>query len=434
MLQCRRRFGPDSIGAYIVNGVQGPDDIVAPLLLAQWAEAFDKRSNALAIDIAPMFDSMEALEGAGAALEAALADPVYRKHLDARYRRQMVFVGYSESGKQAGVCASRVAAYRAQDAIEAVLTQAGERSILVHARGGSIARGGGRIDTMVTSMPPRTIKGGLRLTEQGEGITQNYGLGPIALRTLERAFGALAMASATSLEAEVQSVERRGLAIATRLAEVSGRLYKNFFADTPAMDAWFRDVTPIDVIERMQIGARPISREGFEGLAGLRAVPWVFAWTQNRMMLPGWLGAGLGLKTIIDDFGLAEVRASYRAWPFLRRLLDDIEVMLARSDLEIARHYLRLHPASPDFFEQVLKERQLAVVSILAIKDQQDLLDSDRTAQRGLQLRNPYVDPMNLMQVDLLRRWRQSGREDQDLFEALLASVSGIALGLQSTG
>jgi phosphoenolpyruvate carboxylase len=152
------------------------------------------------------------------------------------------------------------------------------------------------------------------------------------------------------------------------------------------------------------------------------------------MMLPGWLGAGLGLKTIIDDFGLAEVRASYRAWPFLRRLLDDIEVMLARSDLEIARHYLRLHPASPDFFEQVLKERQLAVVSILAIKDQQDLLDSDRTAQRGLQLRNPYVDPMNLMQVDLLRRWRQSGREDQDLFEALLASVSGIALGLQSTG
>jgi phosphoenolpyruvate carboxylase len=434
MLQCRRRFGPDAIGAYIVNGVQGPDDIVAPLLLAQWAEAFDKRSNALAIDIAPMFDSMEALEGAGAALEAALADRVYRKHLDGRHRRQMVFVGYSESGKQAGVCASRVAAYRAQDAIEAVLTRAGERSILVHARGGSIARGGGRIDTMVTSMPPRTIKGGLRLTEQGEGITQNYGLSPIALRTLERAFGALAMASATSLEVEVQSVERRGLAIATRLAEVSGRLYKSFFADTPAMDAWFRDVTPIDVIERMQIGARPIIREGFAGLAGLRAVPWVFAWTQNRMMLPGWLGAGLGLKTIIDDFGLAEVRTSYRAWPFLRRLLDDIEVMLARSDLDISRHYLGLHAASPNFFEQVLDERRLAVGAILAIKDQQDLLDADRTAQRGLQLRNPYVDPMNLMQVDLLRRWRQSGREDQDLFEALLASVSGIALGLQSTG
>jgi phosphoenolpyruvate carboxylase len=151
-------------------------------------------------------------------------------------------------------------------------------------------------------------------------------------------------------------------------------------------------------------------------------------------MLPGWLGAGLGLKTIIDDFGLVEVRTSYRAWPFLRRLLDDIEVMLARSDLDISRHYLGLHAASPNFFEQVLDERRLAVGAILAIKDQQDLLDADRTAQRGLQLRNPYVDPMNLMQVDLLRRWRQSGREDQDLFEALLASVSGIALGLQSTG
>jgi phosphoenolpyruvate carboxylase len=346
----------------------------------------------------------------------------------------MVFVGYSESGKQAGVCASRIAAYRAQEAIEAVLTRAGEHSILVHARGGSIARGGGRIDTMVTSMPPRTIKGGLRLTEQGEGISQNYGLGPIALRTLERAFGALAIASATALEADVQLIEQRGLSIATRLGEVSGQLYKNFFADTPAMNAWFRNVTPIDVIERMQIGGRPIVREGFEGLAGLRAVPWVFAWTQNRMMLPGWLGAGQGLRGIIEDFGLAEVQSSYHAWPFLRRLIDDIEVMLARSDLEIARHYLSLHHDSADFFGQVVEDHGLAIAAVLAIKDQRELLDGDRTAQRGLQLRNPYVDPMNLMQVDLLRRWRQSGREDQDLFEALLASVSGIALGLQSTG
>jgi len=434
MLQCRRRFGPDSVGAYIVNGVQGPDDIVAPLLLAQWAEAFDKRSNALAIDIAPMFDSMEALDGAGAALEAALTDPVYRKHLDGRQRRQMVFVGYSESGKQAGVCASRVAAYKAQEAIEAVLTRAGERSIIVHARGGSIARGGGRIDNMVTSMPPQTIKGGLRLTEQGEGISQNYGLSPIALRTLERAFGALALASVTAREADVRSIEQRGLAIATRLAEVSGQVYKNFFADTPAMNAWFRDVTPIDVIERMQIGGRPIVREGFEGLAGLRAVPWVFAWTQNRMMLPGWLGSGQGLQTIITDFGLAEVQSSYRSWPFLARLIDDIEVMLARSDLDIARHYLALHRDSAGFFAPVVEEQRLAMAAVLAIKDQGELLDGDRTAQRGLQLRNPYVDPMNLMQVDLLRRWRQSGREDQDLFEALLASVSGIALGLQSTG
>lgn len=434
MLQCRRRFGPDSVGAYIVNGVQGPDDIVAPLLLAQWAEAFDKRSNALAIDIAPMFDSMEALEAAGATLEAALADPVYRRHLDTRHRRQMVFVGYSESGKQAGVCASRIAAYRAQESIETVLSNAGEESILAHARGGSIPRGGGRIDTMVTSMPPQTIKGGLRLTEQGEGITQNYGLGPIALRTLERAFGALAMAGAGEMDSQTRVSTERGIAVATRLGEVSGRHYQNFFSDTPAMNAWFRDVTPIDVIERMQIGARPIVREGFEGLAGLRAVPWVFAWTQNRMMLPGWFGAGAGLKAVMAEFGSSDVRASYREWSFMRRLLDDIEVMLARSDLDIARHYLALHPASTDFFEQVCEEHRFARDAVLEIKEQTQLLDADRTAQRGLQLRNPYVDPMNLMQVDLLRRWRQSGRENQDLFEALLASVSGIALGLQSTG
>lgn len=434
MLQCRRRFGAESIGAYVVNGVLGTDDLIAPLLLAQWAEAFDKRSNALAIDIAPMFDSITALERAPSILRQALADPVYRRHLDARGRKQFAFVGYSESSKQAGVIASRYAAYQAQSGIAATLAAAGEQHVIIHARGGSIARGGGRIDALVTGMPPETINGGLRLTEQGEGINQNYGLGPIALRTLERAFGSLSLAASDVRRGMRLEIDPRHAKIAADLAAVSAARFRELFVETPQCHAWFRDVTPIDVIERMQIGARSIVRENFSGLAAIRAVPWVFAWTQNRMMLPGWFGAGAALQQVLERHGAEALRQSYESWPFMHRLLDDIEVMLARADLDIASHYQALHAAPSHFFEIILAEYEWAVNGLLIVKQQRQLLDGEATQQRALQLRNPYVDPMNLMQVDLLRRWRATEREDRELFEALLASVSGIALGLQSTG
>ncbi|MFM7798696.1 MAG: phosphoenolpyruvate carboxylase, partial [Planctomycetota bacterium] len=192
--------------------------------------------------------------------------------------------------------------------------------------------------------------------------------------------------------------------------------------------------TPIDVIERMQVGGRPAVRPGFDGLQGLRASPWVFAWTQNRMMLPGWFGAGTGLRAAVDGCGLADVRAAAKGWAFLRDLLEAVEVMLARSDLDIAARYEALAVADHGFGAQLRAEHELAVATLLEVKEQQGLLDGDRTQQRALQLRNPYVDPMNLMQVDLLRRWRAAGREDRDLFDALVASVSGIAHGLQSNG
>ena len=184
----------------------------------------------------------------------------------------------------------------------------------------------------------------------------------------------------------------------------------------------------------MQVGGRPAVRPGFDGLQGLRASPWVFAWTQNRMMLPGWFGAGTGLRTAIDAFGLADVRSAAREWAFLRDLLEAVEVMLARSDLEIAARYEALATDDRGLGEQLRVEHALAVASLLEVKGQQGLLDGDPTQQRALQLRNPYVDPMNLMQIDLLRRWRAEGREDRDLFDSLVASVSGIAHGLQSNG
>jgi phosphoenolpyruvate carboxylase len=185
----------------------------------------------------------------------------------------------------------------------------------------------------------------------------------------------------------------------------------------------------------MQIGSRPVHRSDPGLLDSLRAVPWVFAWTQPRHMLPGWYGAGAGLFAAIRKFGAARVRATYSEWFFLRNLIDDVEAMLGRADLEIADTYNVLAPAALHrFFEPIRDEYASAVHNVLAIKGCSALLDSDTTLQRGIQLRNPYVDPMNLMQVDLLQRWRATDRQDRDLFEALLASISGIAQGLQSTG
>ncbi|MCB1632111.1 MAG: phosphoenolpyruvate carboxylase [Steroidobacteraceae bacterium] len=435
MLQCRRRYGPDAVGLYVVDGVHGPDDVLAPLLLAQWAEAYDKRTDTIALDLAPQFDSVETLERCGDVMRDLLADRLYRRHVDRRGRRQVVLVGYSQSAKESGICASRFAVYRAQGAIAASLAAAGEQHLVFHARGGSIARGGGRIDTLVEAMPPSTVNGLLRLTEQGELVSQNYGLPPIAMRTLERAFGALALATQAGRTMQAAEPSAAVLEVGATLAAASQQRYRQLVWDEPQFHEYFRDVTPIDVIERMQIAARPASRPGRVGVDGLRGVPWVFAWTQTRALLPGWFGAGSGISATIEAHGLAGAQSAFALWPFFRALVNDVEAMLARTDLDIAAAYNALaSPPLQRLFATLREEYALACRGVLAIKQQVELLDGDRTLQRAIRLRNPYVDPMNLMQVDLLRRWRATGRADHDLFEALQASISGIAQGLQSTG
>jgi phosphoenolpyruvate carboxylase len=255
------------------------------------------------------------------------------------------------------------------------------------------------------------------------------------MRTLERAFSALALATSAAQRGMLAADAPAHLECAGVAAAASRDAYRALvYAETDFYD-YFRAVTPIDVIERMQIGSRPVYRTGSEGLEGLLPVPWVFAWTQTRHMIPGWYGAGSGLEAAIAQCGLAQLRDAYANWFFLRNLIDDLETMLARADMEIAFAYeiLAREPLRR-FFPRIRAEYALACEQVLAVKGSKALLDSEPTLQRSIRLRNPYVDPMNLMQVDLLQRWRASGRRDRDLFEALLASISGIAQGLQSTG
>jgi phosphoenolpyruvate carboxylase len=276
----------------------------------------------------------------------------------------------------------------------------------------------------------------LTLTEQGETINQGYGLKPNAMRTLERGFSALALATQAVRSGEAQPEAEHLHAVAVTAAAASRQHWRAWVLEEREFYDFFRAVTPIDVIERMQIGSRTI----WESLSGsaiqaVRSTPWVFAWSQARYFTPGWFGAGTGLAASIAAHGLETVREAYDNWKFFTTLVDDLEAMLARTDLRVARAYAGL--ASPGLrrFEAPLEaEYQQAVQLVLRIKQVGELLDTDRTLQRAVQLRNPYVDPIHLMQVDLLRRWRSGGRQDEDLFQALLASVSGIAAGLQTTG
>ena len=281
------------------------------------------------------------------------------------------------------------------------------------------------------SVPSGAIRGVLRLTEQGEVVNQSYGLRPIAMRTLERTFAAVALATAHA--ADTPPIAPDQFAAMRTLAAHSLEAYRQLVFGAEFFE-YFRAATPLDVIERMHIASRPAARAG-SGVQALRAVPWVFAWTQSRHMLPGWFGFGSGLQAAADLHGEQVISDMAADWPFFGHLLDDVEAMLARTDLGIAHHYdelagtrLRAHA------EPIAKEYALTVRHVLRIRGTANLLDGDPTLQRSIMLRNPYIDPMHLMQVDLLRRWRATERKDAALFGVLRATISGIAQGLQATG
>jgi phosphoenolpyruvate carboxylase len=427
----RHKFGTRAIGEYIVSGARGPEDVLAVLLLARWADITDKRTGECPLDVAPFLESIESLQQAGDVLRRLSREPAYQRHLAARGNRQLVVIGYSDPNKEGGVAASRWALQTAQIQLLDAAREAGITMGIFHGRGGTPSRGGGPTEDLVEAAPHGAIRGVLRLTEQGEVVSQSYGLRPIAMRTLERTFAAVALASARSHQ-PAHPVQRAAM---QTLAQHSLETYRHLvYGGTPFFE-YFRAVTPLDVIERMHIGSRPAFRSVGGGIDALRAIPWVFAWTQSRHMLPGWFGFGTGLAVALEEHGQAVIADMVAGWPFFGHLLDDVEAMLARTDLNIAAHYdalageeLRTHA------DAIRREFALTRKLVLNLRGTASLLDGAPTLQRSIVLRNPYIDPMHLMQVDLLQRWRVSGRRDEALFGALRATISGIAQGLQATG
>jgi len=428
----RHRYGADAIGPYIVSMAQGVDDVLSVLLLARWADIADRGTGEVQVDVAPLFESVQALESCGEVMSQLFAEPLYRKHLAGRGNHQYVAVGYADSNQDSGVLTSRWLVRKAQEALVRAAADAQVELTIFHWREGTSSRSAARNETLVRSVPAGSILGRLRLTEQGELINEKYGLRPIALRVFEQSFSALSLAAAGVASPEhVLPQWQQAMDLMARQARTA---YRGLVYEDPAFFDFFREVTPIDVIERMQIGSRPTSRDDKAGIAGLRTVPWMSAWAQCRYMIPGWYGVGTALAAVAHEMSDDALTNLYAHWFFFEHLIDDVELALARADLDIAGFYETLtHGKYPAIVDKIRAEYELSVQQLLKLKGCARLLDAEPTLQRSIRLRNPYLDPMHLMQVDLLQRWRLGNRVDRDLLNALLASVNGISSGLQGS-
>ena len=433
LAHCQLRYGQRAIGTYVVSRAQDVDDVLSVLLLARWADAIDRQSGEVPLDVAPLFESAAALERCGEVMAQLYAEPLYRRHLASRGDRQVVMIGYSDSNKESGVATSRWQLRKAQEALVETAERAGINLTIFHGRSVSSSRGGSRTEVLVRTMPPGALRGGLKITEQGELINDKYGLRPIALRVFEQALNAISLSVAGVTPPERVLPEWRE---AMELAAQEGRQrYREVVHEDPEFHEFFRQVTPIDVIERMQIGSRAAFHRDVAGSAGIRAIPWAFAWSQCRYMIPGWFGFGSALAAAERRYGEAILGEMHARWFYFENLVDDVEIAVARAEMDIATYYDGLVDVRFERFTHALRrEHELTRHFVLKLKGSAKLLDADPTLQRAIKLRNPYLDPMHLMQVDLLKRWRAGGREDQGLFAALVASVNGIAQGLQGAG
>ena len=428
--ELRASLGEHAFGPYIISMSRSAADALAVLALARIAGCVV--DGEVPLDVAPLFETVDDLQAAPEVMRALLEDPVYRRHLAARGDRQIVMLGYSDSAKDGGLLASRWALQRAQVELLELARAAGVHLVFFHGRGGSVSRGGGKTEGAIIAAPRGSIDGRLRVTEQGEVIHRKYGIRALALRNLEQMSGAVLRASLRPRKPEAREPGWR--AIAAEIAQASRAHYRALVHGDPRFAAYFRAATPIDVIERLHISSRP-SRRRDGGVANLRAIPWVFAWSQNRSGLTGWYGIGTALRHGIDAHGLPAMAAMARDWPFLAAVIDDVEMLMAKSDLAIFERYSRLAgDLHADFFPRIEAEFACAREAILAIKQRDELLADDYRLRLSIRLRNPYVDPISLLQVDLLQRWRAAGSPDDAMLRALVATVNGIAAGIQNTG
>jgi len=409
----QRRHGRVALDTLIVSMTTSADDLVAAQELAHEA--------GLDVAVVPLFEKIDDLRRA----DAVVGDYLDRSPAD----RLEVMVGYSDSGKDGGYVTANWEIYGAQERLAWLAGQRGVELTVFHGRGGSTGRGGGPTWAAVLAQPPYATVGRLKLTEQGETVSFKYGLPGLAHRNLEAAVAATLL---TGFPAFLPDPPQGARELMADLSTAAERAYRALVWDDPDFPAFFHAFTPVDELAHLEIGSRPVARPGATGpddLERLRAIPWVFAWTQNRCVLPAWYGAG----TAFAAADVGELRALYRDWPFFRTLVANLDMTLAKSSMGIARDYLRLVDGrlGAHFFALIEEEHARIVDAVLAITETNELLDHNPQVQRSVRLRNPYVDPMNAVQVELLGRYRSG---DAAALRPLLRSIAGIATALRNTG
>lgn len=425
-----------AIETYVISGAEAPSDVLAVLLLLKESGLAQPGGAEARLSIAPLFEQERGLRDAPSTMATLLDNPAYRRALDSSGGIQEVMVGYSDSNKEIGYLGSAWALYEAERDLTRVFAERGVRHTFFHGRGGAIGRGGGPTNVAILAQPPDSVMGRMKLTEQGEVIASRYATTPIAHRELELVAGATLASTVGVLSAPGPARLAKFESAIAEMAAASVSAYRDLIYGDPDFVRFFEEATPLSEISRLQIGSRPLRRHQSRHIEDLRAIPWVFAWTQSRFVLPGWFGLGVGLERGRQEFGLEFLQEMERDWPFFAATVGNAEMALAKSDLDIAARYAAL-VTDPEVRQRVWghirDEHERTTREILLLTEQQRLLDREPVLRRSIDRRNPYVDPLSFVQVELLRRLRADDAEEATL-RAILRTVNGIASGLKSTG
>ena len=438
--ELRQRYGAASLPNAIISKTDGVSDLLEVALLLKEAGLLrpesDDAAPGLELNIVPLFETIADLRNSAKVMQQLFALPAYRALITARGDEHEVMLGYSDSNKDGGFLTSGWELYKAEIELAQVFSEAGVRLRLFHGRGGSIGRGGGKSYHAILAQPAGAVSGQIRVTEQGEVISSKYATPDVGRRNLEILAAATLEATLLDLEQGTEPLTDR--ATMERLSELAFQAYRDLVYETPGFSRYFRESTPIAEIAGLNIGSRPAARKPSDRIEDLRAIPWVFSWAQCRVMLPGWYGFGSAIQSWLNEVpqGLDQLRRMYTTWPFFRTLLSNMDMVMAKADLSIAAHYAELvtDPMLREtVFTRIRSEFELTRMHLLSIAQQEELLADNPQLRRSILNRFPYMDPLNHLQVELLRRHR-AGETDDRIQRGIHMSINGVAAGLRNSG